>query len=277
MKREELYKICKDWMEKQDKLELFRDYDDYFQDDTVRKLLDYVEGCIEEWTYLDPETYIYDFISDQDWFNSYEQESFDEKFMNPFIEEHPELEDEEDLSSALREAMYDCDKFDADIEHFNRITYNFYLLTDPEKTIWIPDYPYDKLKTHLKYFRSLKKSQWWTERSTHMREIYDWAWWELWICIHYNWNLHDMIEFMKAKRLTVKEWSSVYLFNPYQWAWWVETELTSDWTFNLDLKEIWLGVDGARKGPRGYTPEEVYWWVHSYFDKNWLTFKSQKK
>ena len=32
MKREELYKICKDWMEKQDKLELFRDYDDYFQD-----------------------------------------------------------------------------------------------------------------------------------------------------------------------------------------------------------------------------------------------------
>ena len=79
--------------------------------------------------------------------------------MNPFIEEHPELEDEEDLSSALREAMYDCDKFDADIEHFNRITYNFYLLTDPEKTIWIPDYPYDKLKTPLKYFRSLKKSQ----------------------------------------------------------------------------------------------------------------------
>ena len=274
MKREELKAICKERMEKQDKLTLYRDYDDYFQDDTVKKLLDYVEEQINEWTYLDPESYIYDFINEQDWYYQYEQDEFYTVFLEPFIKEHPELEDEEGLYEALREVMYDCDKFDAGIEHFNRITYNFYLLTDPEKTMWIPDYPYDKLKTHLKYFRSLKKSQWWTERSTHMREIYDWAWWQLWICIHYNWNLHDMIEIMKARRLTVEEWSAVYLFNPYNGSGWVETELTSDWTFNLDLKEIWLGVDWWRHGPRGYTPNEVYWRVHSYFDKNKITFKS---
>jgi len=274
MKREELKSICKERMEKQDKLILYRDYDDYFQDDTVRKLLDYVEEQINEWTYLDPESYVYDFICCKDWYDQYEQDQFYRTFFEPFVDEHPELEDEEDLHSALREAMYDCDKFDANIEHFNRITYNFYLLTDPEKTMWIPDDIYDRHRYPLKYFRSLKKSQWRTERSTHMREIYDWAWWQLWICIHYNWNLHDMIEIMKARRLTVKEWSAIYLFSPYEWAWWVETELTSDWTFNLNLKEIWLGVDGARKGPWWYTPNEVYWRVHSYFDKNKITFKS---
>jgi hypothetical protein len=44
----ELQTICEEWIEKQDKLELYRDYDDYFEKDTVSKILDYVEKEIEQ-------------------------------------------------------------------------------------------------------------------------------------------------------------------------------------------------------------------------------------
>lgn len=273
----ELQTICEEWIEKQDKLELYRDYNDYFEWRTVSEILDYVEKEIEQWNYLDPASYVYDFIACQDWYDSYEQESFYDAFMQPFIDEHPELEDEEDLYSAMREAMYNCDKFDANIEHFDK-EYNFYLLTNPELTYELYDGSYPFIETKHKYLKSLQRSQWWTANSTSMRELLRSGWYNgLWICIMLNISLFDMINLMKAKSLTVKKWSVVYMFNPYIWTGWDTTELTSDWTFNLKLKDIWFGCDEGKHWPWWYTPEEVYGWYHPYFDKNKITFKSLNK
>ena len=273
----ELQTICEEWIEKQDKLELYRDYRDYFEWRTVSEILDYVEKEIEQWNYLDPASYVYDFICCQDWYDSYEQESFYDAFMQPFIDEHPELEDEEDLYSAMREAMYNCDKFDANIEHFDK-EYNFYLLTNPELTYELYDGSYPFIETKHKYLKSLQRSQWWTANSTSMRELLRSGWYNgLWICIMLNISLFDMINLMKAKSLTVKKWSVVYMFNPYIWTGWDTTELTSDWTFNLKLKDIWFGCDEGKHWPWWYTPEEVYGWYHPYFDKNKITFKSLNK
>ena len=53
--------------------------------------------------------------------------------------------------------MYDMDKYDANIEHFDK-DYHFYLLTDPERTVCIRDYPYS-FNFREKYYQSLKLSQ----------------------------------------------------------------------------------------------------------------------
>ena len=74
------------------------------------------------------------------------------------MEQHPELADQEDVvDEILRELMYDMDMYDADIKHFDK-DYNFYLLTDPEKTVCIRDYPYS-FNYRNKYYQSLKLSQ----------------------------------------------------------------------------------------------------------------------
>lgn len=271
---QKLYDTCKEWMQKQDKLELFRDYNDYLDDDQVKKFISYVEDRIEQWDILEPEDYLYDWFTEQWWFNDYENDWFYDKFMKPFEEQYGEEEwfDYNEAYEILRDLMYEMDLYDSDIKHFDK-KYNFYLLTDPERTLTIYDYPYS-IAFKWKYFNSLKRSQWWTDNCSSMRTLFDWAYDYLWICIHINYYLFDFINILKAKRLTVKKWSAVYFFEPFNWSWWCETELTSDWSFNLKLKEIWFWVDWARRWPRGYVPEEVYWWVHSYFDKNIITFKS---
>ena len=53
--------------------------------------------------------------------------------------------------------MYDMDLYDANIEHFDK-DYHFYLLTDPERTVCIRDYPYS-FNYRNKYYQSLKLSQ----------------------------------------------------------------------------------------------------------------------
>lgn len=255
-------------MKKQDKLELYYNYDDYLDNDQVKEFLDYCERQIEAGDVDDPANYLYEFCDDK-WLDCYQQESFSNYFVDKFIEEYPELE-EEDIYSALREAMYNCDKFDANMEHFNK-EYNFYLLTDPEQTIIINEYP-SRDKYRYKFFNSLKYYQWRTEGSNQMQTLYDGAFNYLWICIHYNCSLFEFVKLMQAKKFTVKAWSSVYLFNPYEWSGWVEEELTRDWKLKMDRKHIGFGVDGGRKGPWGYTPDQVYGRVHSYRDKNCIVF-----
>lgn len=277
MRDEKLLSTCREWMSKQDKLYLYRDYRDYLEPDQVKEFIWYVEDQIKEWRYMSPEDYLYEwFTNEQDWFNEYELDQYYEKFRWPFMEQHPELADQEDVvDEILRELMYDMDMYDADIKHFDK-DYNFYLLTDPEKTVCIRDYPYS-FNYRNKYYQSLKLSQWWTESMKSMQTLLDWAYDYLWVCIHYNTNLFNFINMLKAKRLTVKKWSAVYLFNPYNGSGWCETDLERDWSFNLKLDEIGLGVDWARHWPWWYTPNEVYGWYHPYFDKNKITFKSLKK
>ena len=270
----ELQTICEEWIEKQDKLELYRDYNDYLEPDQVKDFLSYVETEIEKWNMLEPASYLYDWFCYEnrwawDWFNSYEHDSFYEAFVKPFIEQHPEYEDQEDeVDEILRELMYDMDLYDSNIEHFDK-DYNFYLLTDPEKTYELYDGSYPFIETKHKYLKSLQRSQWRTANSTSMLELTRSGWYNgLWICIMLNTSLFDIINIMKSNRLTVRKWTDVYMFNPYIWTWGDTTELTSDWTFKFILKEIWIWVDNARKWPWWYTPEEVYWRYHPAFDKN---------
>ena len=274
MRDETLLNTCKAWMSKQDKLELFRDYRDYLEPDQVKEFLSYVETEIEKWNLLEPASYLYDWFCYEnrwawDWFNSYEHDSFYEAFVKPFIEQHPEYEDQEDeVDEILRELMYDMDLYDSNIEHFDK-DYNFYLLTDPEKTYELYDGSYPFIETKHKYLKSLQRSQWRTANSKSMLELTRSGWYNgLWICIMLNTSLFDIINIMKSNRLTVRKWTDVYMFNPYIWTWGDTTELTSDWTFKFILKEIWVWVDNARKWPWWYTPEEVYWRYHPAFDKN---------
>lgn len=274
---EKLKSICEEWMKKQDKLTLWRDYRDYLDDDQVRDFIWYVEDQMKDNRYMDPEDYLYErFVNESNWFNDYEFEQYYEAFRKPFMDEHPELEDQEDeVDEILRDLMYTLDMYDADIRHRDK-DYNFYLLTDPERTVCIRDYP-RSFNYRNKYYQSLKVSQWWTENMKSMQTLFDWAYDYLWICIMYNCSLFDFINLMRAKRLTIKKWSAVYLFNPYNWSGWCETDLERDWSFNLKLNEIGLGVDWARHWPWWYTPQQVYDWYHPYFDKNKITFKSLKK
>lgn len=274
---DQLKQVCTDWMKKQDRLELYRDYRDYLSDDQVKEFLSYVETEMEDWYYCDPESYLYSWFTDkQDWFNEYERQQYYDHFRWPFMEQHPELEEQEDeVDEILRELMYDLDLYNADIKHWNK-SYNFYLLTDPSLTLWISDYP-SSFTFRNKYYQSLKASQWWTENMNSMQTLLDWAYGYLWVCIHHNADLFDFINIMKAKRLTVKKWSAVYLFNPYDWSGWCDAELEHDWSFNLNLSEIGFGVDWARHWPWWRTPLDVYWRVHGYFYKNKITFKSLKK
>lgn len=268
-------------MSKQNKLELFRDYDEFLSVNQVREFLSYVETEIEKWNYLEPSSYLYDWFTDEwNWFNDYESDQFYEAFMKPFEEQYWEEDwfDYDDVYEVLRELMYDMDKFDANMDHRDK-DYNFYLLTSPEKTVEILDYLRPVNVTRYKYFTSLKLSQWRkeTDPESPLQTLFDWAYGCLWICINYNTNLFDFIDMMKAKRLTVKKWSAVYLFNQYNGSGWCDADLECDWSFNLKLDEIGFGVDWAKRWPWWYTPDDVYGWYHPYFDKNKITFKSLKK
>lgn len=267
-------------MKKQPKLDLYRDYDDYLEDDTVKKFLDFVESRVKEGELEERDSYLYEFLCRhdwRDWFNSYEHDSFYEQFVKPFIEQHEnEYEfDEELLDEILRELMYDLDKYDACLGHFDK-EYNFYILTNPEETVTIEDAFIPAKVFKFKYYNSLIKSQGWTRNSTHMKELRDWAWWILWIAVKINCELSYMVELIKAKRLTIKAGSDVFLFNTYNWSWGCDTELTSDWTINNDRDNIWYGVDSWRTWPYGYTPNEVYGWYHPAFNKNKIDFRFVK-
>jgi len=48
MRDKTLLQHCKDWMSKQDKLTLWRDYRDYLEPDQVKEFLSYVETEIEK-------------------------------------------------------------------------------------------------------------------------------------------------------------------------------------------------------------------------------------
>lgn len=263
-------------MSKQDKLTLWRDYRDYLDEDQVAEFIDYCEKQMKEGNYFEPSSYLYDYFTEQNWFNDYENEYFYEAYMKPFEEQFGEEEwfDYSEANEILRELMYDMDMYDANIDHFDK-DYNFYFLTDPERTLTIRDYPYS-IAFRWKYFQSLKLSQWRTENTQSMSTLFDWAYDYLWICIHVNCSLFDFINMLKAKRLTVKKWSAVYFFNPYNWSWWCETDLERDWSFNLRHNEIWFWVDWARKWPWWYCPSDVYWRYHPYFNKNKITYKSLK-
>lgn len=259
-------------MSKQDKLTLWRDYRDYLEPDQVKEFLSYVETEIEEWRILEPEDYLYDWFTweqNYNWFNTYEHDSFYEAFVKPFIERSPKYEDREDeVDEILRDLMYDMDLYDSNIEHFDK-DYNFYLLTDPEKTYELYDEQIPFVEYKHKYLKSLQRSQSRTANSNSMSYLLHSGWYNwMWICIMLNISLFDMINIMKSNRLTVRKWSDVYMFNPYIWTWGDTTELTSDWTFNFNLKEIWVWVDNARKWPWWYTPDEVYWRYHPAFDGN---------
>lgn len=265
------------WMQR--KLELYRDYNDYLDDDQVRDFLWYVEDQIKEWRNMSPSDFLYErFTNEQNWFNEYEIDMFIQAFREPFIELNPEFADQEDeADEILRELMYDMDLYDACIDHFDK-DYNFYLLTDPCLTYELYDEQIPFVEYKHKYLKSLQKSQWRTANSKSMNELLRSCWYNgEWICIMLNCSLFDIVNIMQSNKLTVRKWTDVYMFNPYIWTGWDTVELTSDWTFRFDIKEIGIGVDWARHWPRGYTPDQVYWRVHSYFDKNRITFKSLKK
>lgn len=271
---QKLYDTCKEWMQKQDKLELFRDYNDYLEPDQVKDFLNYCKEEISNGNYYEPATYLYDWLTwaqKYDWFNDYEQQEIYEKYRKPFEDEYGEEEwyDDCQADEILRDLMYDLDMYDSCIEHFDT-DYHFYILTNPDKTALIYDYPYYKDKRH--YLKAFQKSQWWTENSKSMFTMYDWAYDFLGLCVKVNINLFDFVNLMKAKQLTIKAWSSIFLFNPFNWSGWCDVDMERDWT--IRNKDIWFGIDDAKRGPRGYTPDEVYWWYHPAFNKNKITFKS---
>lgn len=274
--------LCKQRMAKQSKLELYWDYNDYLEPDQVGKFLDYCEEQISKWNYQEPESYLYNWFTFDWWmdrFNSYEQEQFWDYYVVPFIKEHPEYEDKEDeVNEILWELMYDMNMYDSNLKHFNKKEYNFYLLTDPELTYELYDWSHPFIETKHKYLRSLQRSQHWTNNSKSMRELLRSGWYNwLWICINLNMWLFEFIDLMKAKRLTVLKWTKIYMFNPYIWTWWDTTELTSDWSFNLELSEIGFWIDNNKKWPWWYTPDVVYGRVHSYFNCNKVYFTSLRK
>lgn len=279
---EELQSICKEWMENQDSLTLRRDYDDYLDSRDIGRFLDYVDEEVKKWNLYEWSSYLYEYLCYydwRDWFNGYEHDCFYDKYVQPFIDEFgDEYEfDESELDEILRELMYDLNMYDANIEHFDK-RYNFYILTNPEKTLTVCDDFIPAKVFKDRYYYSLINSQGWSYDSKQVRELRDWAWWILWVWVKINCNLSYMVELIKSKRLTIKEGSSVFLFNSYNWSWGCDTVLINDWTINNDHDNIWYGVDDwSIKWPRGYTPDDVYGWYHPAFDKNKITFKSLKK
>ena len=81
----ELQTICEEWIEKQDKLELYRDYNDYLEPDQVKDFLSYVETEIEKWNLLEPLSYLYDWFCYEnrwawDWYLYYLIITYEKKF-----------------------------------------------------------------------------------------------------------------------------------------------------------------------------------------------------
>jgi hypothetical protein len=55
----------------------------------------------------------YDKLSELDWFIQKEYDKFYEHFVEPFLKEHPEYdEDDENVDEILREEMYNQDKYE---------------------------------------------------------------------------------------------------------------------------------------------------------------------
>ena len=268
-------------MKKQDKLELFRDYNDYLEPKQVCEFIDYCEWRYNSGEYDEPESLLYDwfaFDSWKDWFNGYEHDQFDEMYRKPFLEEHPEYEDQEDeVDEILRDLMYELDMYDAWLKHFNK-DYDFYILTNPELTYELYDERSPFVEYTHKYLKHLQKSQWRTKNSRSMRELIRSGWYNgLGICVKVNMWLFEFIDLMRAKKLIVKKWSDIFMFNPYIWTGWDTTTLTSDWKFTLKLKEIWFGCDDCKGWPWWYTPDEVYGRYHPAFNKNKIDFSWLKK
>lgn len=279
MRDETLLSVCKEWMSKQNKLELFRDYNDYLEPDTVKDFIKYCKNEIAEGNYLEPSSYLYDYFTwyvKWDWFNQYENDQFYDTFMDPFEEQYGEEEwyDHDQAYEILRELMYDLDLYDANIEHFDT-DYHFYILTNPDKTALIYDYPYHRDKRY--YLKAFQKAQGWTEDSKSMQELYDWAYDFLGLCVKVNMNLFDFINLMKAKQLIINKGSDIFLFDPFNWSGWCDTTMEHDWTIRNNLNDISYGIDAGRTWPYGYTPDAVYGWYHPAFDKNRITFKSFRK
>lgn len=259
--------ICKEWMTKHSKESLYRDYRNYLDDYQVKKFIWYVEEEIKKWNIYSPSSYLYDwFCEDEYWFRDYECEFFSWTFKDEFFKDHPELEEEwyDVCDECLWNEMYNQDKIDYDLEHFDK-EYNFYILTNPEKTIYKDNYI-----EYNTYFNSFKQSQHITINSNTMRWLFADSWWCCWLCVKVNCNLFDFINLMKQKKLTIKKWSKVFLFNPFNWSWWDSVELVNDWTIRNDIKNIWFDIDWWRHWARWYTPDEVYGFYHSYFDSNFI-------
>jgi len=92
--------------------------------------------------------------------------------MDPFEEQFGEEEwyDHDQAYEILRELMYDMDKYDADIDHFDK-DYNFYLLTNPELTYELYDEQIPVVEYKHKYLKSLQRSQDWTAHSISMERL----------------------------------------------------------------------------------------------------------
>lgn len=95
MRQDELMMICIEWMRKQERLTW-----EYIRDG-------YEEEC----------DYDYDKLSQCDWFNQIEHDEFYEHFIEPFFEEHTELNPDDDdvfevVEETLRDEMYNQDKYE---------------------------------------------------------------------------------------------------------------------------------------------------------------------
>lgn len=272
-----------EFMSEQDKLELYYDYRDYLEWDQVREFIDYCEDGIKEFNIKDwvtddiCEWLLYDYFTSRtfNWLDDYQSDSFYEAFMRPFKEKYEEEEwyDDSDAYELLREEMYNQDKYDANMWHFNR-EHHFYILIDPENSFhqteklkgWWCVWTY---KFDWPYMKSLMRSQWWTKGSYSYSDLTAEAWSYCWICVKHNCSLFDFVRLVVADKLTVKKGSNIFLFDPFNWSGWTDVTLEKDRSFKIKNKKvIWYGCDDARKWPFGYTPDEVYWLVHSYYDKN---------
>lgn len=272
---ETLQQKVKEFMSEQDKLELYFDYNDYLEWDQVREFIDYCEENIKDydiknWVTDDIcEWLLYDYFTSRtfNWLDDYQSDSFHEAFMRPFQEKYEEEEwyDDSDAYELLREEMYNQDKYDANMKHFDT-NYHFYILIDPE---WSYIDWSDNVSDFWPYLKSLMRSQWRTKNSKSMKDLLWDAYYYCWICVMHNCSLFDFIRLVVADKLTVKKGSDIFLFDAINGCGWIDVTLTKDRSFKIkDRKEIWYGCDDARKGPFGYTPDSVYGFIHSYYDKN---------
>lgn len=272
---ETLKQMVQEFVSEQDKLELYFDYNDYLKWDQVREFIDFCEENIKDYDLKNwvtdniCEALLYDYFDNQTYnrLSDYTSESFHEAFRKPFEEMYWEEEwyDDCEADELLWNEMYEQDKFDANMWHFDT-DYHFYILIDPE---WSYIDWSDNVSDFWPYLRSLMRSQRRTKNSKSMKDLLWDAYYYCWICVMHNCNLFDFIRLMFADKLTVKKGSDIFLFDPFNWSGWTEVELDKDRSFKIkDRKKIWYGCDDAMKWPFGYTPNETYWRVHSYFDKN---------
>ena len=121
---------------------------------------------------MSPEDYLYEwFTNEQNWFNEYESDQYYETFRKPFMEEHPELENQEnEVDEILRDLMYTLNMYDSNLRHFDKEC-NFYLLTDPCKTYELYDEQIPFVQYKHKYLKSLIASQNWTANSDSMKQL----------------------------------------------------------------------------------------------------------